>query len=315
MSVLPVESSCNENEEMIHSEGEIFLSEDRDCYFSNSDHTKEIGSSTEYLPDLEIEVTEAEEQEQQSKISGHRIVDIAHFFSALKHHEFGCSFFDMDIKNMPIDLYYLPASAPCRAVLLTAKAVGVDLNLKMMDLMKGDHLTSEFLKINPQHTIPTMVDNGFVLWESRAIMTYLVSKYGKDDSLYPKDPQKRAVVDQRLYFDLGTLYGRFGDYYYPVLFAGGSFVPEKFNKLQEAVGFLDKLLEGNEYTTGSTLTVADFSLVATVSSLDAMDFDLSTFKNVERWYEEVKQTAPGYEEANGKNTRIFKQWTSSLLKK
>nr|XP_023020999.1 glutathione S-transferase 1-like [Leptinotarsa decemlineata] len=118
---------------------------------------------------------------------------------------------------MGIDFYYVPGSAPCRNVLLAAKAIGVELNLKLTDLMKGDHLTPEFIKINPQHTIPTLNDNGFALWESRAIMTYLQEQYGKDDSLYPKDPKKRALVDQRLYFDIGTLYSRFADYYVSIL--------------------------------------------------------------------------------------------------
>lgn len=48
---------------------------------------------------------------------------------------------------MPIDLYYIGGSAPCRAVLLAAKAVGVDLNLKTIDLMKGEQMTPEYLKV------------------------------------------------------------------------------------------------------------------------------------------------------------------------
>lgn len=62
--------------------------------------------------------------------------------------------------------------------------------------------------MNPQHTVPTMDDNGFYIWDSHAISTYLIQKYGKDDSLYPKDLQKRAVIDQRLHFDSGTLFPR-----------------------------------------------------------------------------------------------------------
>lgn len=48
---------------------------------------------------------------------------------------------------MTIDLYYIPGSAPCRSVLLAARAVGVDLNLKLTNLMEGAHLTPEFLKV------------------------------------------------------------------------------------------------------------------------------------------------------------------------
>lgn len=48
---------------------------------------------------------------------------------------------------------------------------------------------------------------------SRAILCYLASAFSKNDSLYPKDIRKRALVDHRLMFDLGTLYQRMSDYY------------------------------------------------------------------------------------------------------
>jgi hypothetical protein len=46
-----------------------------------------------------------------------------------------------------MDFYYLPGSAPCRAVMMTAKAVGVELNLKLTNLMAGEHMKPEFLKV------------------------------------------------------------------------------------------------------------------------------------------------------------------------
>jgi len=48
---------------------------------------------------------------------------------------------------------------------------------------------------------------------SRAILSYLVAAYGKSDELYPTDIRVRALVDQRLHFDLGTLYLRLTEYY------------------------------------------------------------------------------------------------------
>lgn len=140
-----------------------------------------------------------------------------------------------------------------------------------------------------------MVDDGFALWESRAIQTYLVEKYGKTDSLYPKCPKKRAVVNQRLYFDLGTLYARLADYYYPQLFAKAPANPDNLKKLEDAVGFLNTFLEGQTYAAGDNLTVADISLVATVSTLEVLGLDLSKYENLLSWYAKVKATCPGYD--------------------
>ncbi|PRD32899.1 UNVERIFIED_CONTAM: Glutathione S-transferase 1-1 [Trichonephila clavipes] len=49
---------------------------------------------------------------------------------------------------MTIDVYLAPASGPCRAVLMTAKYLGVDVNQKMVDLMTGEQLKPEYLKVS-----------------------------------------------------------------------------------------------------------------------------------------------------------------------
>uniref|UniRef100_A0A8W7PKU1 glutathione transferase n=1 Tax=Anopheles coluzzii TaxID=1518534 RepID=A0A8W7PKU1_ANOCL len=148
--------------------------------------------------------------------------------------------------------------------------------------------------LNPQHCIPTLVDNGFALWESRAIQIYLAEKYGKDDKLYPKDPQKRAVVNQRLYFDMGTLYQRFADYHYPQIFAKQPANPENEKKMKDAVGFLNTFLEGQEYAAGNDLTIADLSLAATIATYEVAGFDFAPYPNVAAWFARCKANAPGY---------------------
>lgn len=108
--------------------------------------------------------------------------------------------------------------------------------------------------------MPTLVDDGFALWESRAIMVYLVEKYGKTASLYPSDPKARAIVNQRLYFDLGTLYQRLADYYYPQIFAKAPANPENLKKLEDAVGFLNTFLEGQTYAVSFNRQTIHFAL-------------------------------------------------------
>lgn len=53
--------------------------------------------------------------------------------------------------------------------------------------------------------MPTLVDDdGFSVYESRAVLAYLVNKYAPNHVLYPSDPKKRALVDMALHFDGST---------------------------------------------------------------------------------------------------------------
>ncbi|XP_049871106.1 glutathione S-transferase 1-1-like [Pectinophora gossypiella] len=215
---------------------------------------------------------------------------------------------------MAIDLYYTPGSAPCRLVLLVAAALNVPLNHHLVDLRAGEQFKPEFLKLNPQHTVPTIVDEGFSLWESRAISRYLVNKYGGDSNLYPSDPQARALVDQRLDFDIGTLYPRFSQYFYPQLF-GGKADPALLKKLEEGLVFLNTFLADHKYAAGSALTLADLSLVASVSTFEAAGIDLQPYPNVLKWFDLVKATAPKYKEANEEGIKQFKEFIANLKAK
>ncbi|KAH8247896.1 hypothetical protein KR038_011552, partial [Drosophila bunnanda] len=200
------------------------------------------------------------------------------------------------ITHSDMDFYYMPGSSGCRTVQMVAKAVGVELNKKLVNTMEGEQLKPEFVKLNPQHTIPTLVDNGFSIWESRAIAVYLVEKYGKDDSLFPKDPKKQAVVNQRLYFDMGTLNDAFAKYYYPLFRTGQPGSDEDFKKIETAFGFLNTFLEGQDYVAGDNLTVADIAILALVSTFDIIEFDFSKYTNVVRWYANAKKVTPGWDE-------------------
>ncbi|XP_008301352.1 glutathione S-transferase theta-2 [Stegastes partitus] len=59
-----------------------------------------------------------------------------------------------------------------------------------------EHRTPEFTKLNPMQKVPVLVDNGFVLTESDAILKYLANKNDVPDHWYPRQPERRARVDE-----------------------------------------------------------------------------------------------------------------------
>lgn len=99
-------------------------------------------------------------------------------------------------------LYHAAGSPPSRSVLMTIRCLQLDVDIQLVDLVKGEHKTADFLKINRLGQVPVLVDdNGFTLTESRAIMAYLANSRKPSSHFYPSDARKRALVDSRMYFD------------------------------------------------------------------------------------------------------------------
>jgi glutathione S-transferase len=69
----------------------------------------------------------------------------------------------------------------------------------------GKNTEPEYLAMNPNARVPTMVDGDFVLWESNSVMRYLAMAYGPGSPIYPQAPKRRAAVDRWLDWTLSTM--------------------------------------------------------------------------------------------------------------
>ncbi|XP_053677666.1 glutathione S-transferase 1-like [Anopheles nili] len=200
--------------------------------------------------------------------------------------------------NKPV-LYTTLMSPPCRAVELTAKALGLELERRNVNVMAGDHLSPEFLKMNPHHTIPVLDDNGTIVSDSHAIMIYLVKKYAADDKLYPEDIAKQARVNAALHFESGVLFARLRFITELVLLRRQPGIPEdRIELVQSGYQLLEDSLH-DDYVAGPHLTIADFSCISTIAStLGFIPLDRTEYPRVNAWIDRLK-LLPYYEEING----------------
>jgi glutathione S-transferase len=69
----------------------------------------------------------------------------------------------------------------------------------------GRNTEGDYLAMNPNGRVPTLVEGDFVLWESNSIMRYLGMVHGKGSPIYPETPRRRAAVDRWLDWTLSTV--------------------------------------------------------------------------------------------------------------
>lgn len=212
-------------------------------------------------------------------------------------------------------LFVMELSPPCRAVMLTAKALGIEIELVETNLFKAAQMQPEFLKLNPNHTVPTFLDNdGTSVGDSHAIMTYLVSKFGKNDALYPKDLKKRSAVDQRLHFDCGTVYALHLFIVGP-MYGKTATGPSDYHKMaaERMYSSLNRYLEGNKWVVeGETPTIADFSLITSILCISIVaPFDKQKFPNIVNWIKRCE--ALPYFSVNKKGQDVYASMLNDML--
>ncbi|KAF2353739.1 Glutathione S-transferase N-terminal [Trinorchestia longiramus] len=210
---------------------------------------------------------------------------------------------------MPLDLYYWPALAGCRAVLLVGDALGIEFSLHLLDVLQREHLRQEFILINPMKTVPALKDGDIVIFESYAICTYLINRYAKDDFLYPKDPVRRVKVDQFLFFTNGPLSKNLMNCLDPRQ------PKSAFTQAYDSLSVINTQLGRAPYIAGYHITVADFVLAPILSAAEALltDFDKQT--NIVAWLQKCKTDIPGYKRLNEPGLEQFVALYNSKKKK
>lgn len=179
---------------------------------------------------------------------------------------------------MVVKFYMDNNSAPCRAVRMTVEAIDAPVEIVIIDLAKGEQLQDWFLKINPRHCVPTLDDDGFIMCESRSILKYLVSKYGKDDALYPTDFKKRCSIDMALDCDLGFLYKAISAYYLPKIYQGKAPDEAQIKGVHDVITHInDVMLADSKFVAGDSFSIADISVCESLQALFLGGYDEKDF--------------------------------------
>jgi glutathione S-transferase len=194
-------------------------------------------------------------------------------------------------------LYVNLMSPNVRRVRLTAAVLGLQLDEKKVDFSKGEQKGPEFLALNLNGQVPTLVDGDFVLSESRAIMQYLASKK-PESGLLPGDERARADVTRWQFWDSSHFSPQLGMLAFQrILKAMFGMGEPDANKVDEALvnfrrfaAVLDKHLDGKRYVVGNSMTLADLTLASSLMYSEQTQAPLGEFPNILGWFSRISDT-------------------------
>lgn len=195
-------------------------------------------------------------------------------------------------------LYFHPASTTSRAVQMFAVDNGIALDYEVVDILTGAHMLPEFAAINPNCLVPVLEDGDFRLTESATINRYLADKAGSP--AYPRDPQRRADVDEMTDWLNANFYKDIGyNLVYPQLFPHHTRPVDAVQagtlewgrqRAQHWLTILDQKLIGpsQAHLCGNEVTLADYLGAEILKVAEVVGCTWSAWPNVDRWMRNMK---------------------------
>lgn len=190
-----------------------------------------------------------------------------------------------------MQLYIFPPSQNSLRVQAVANQIGIDLELIPLNLTKREQMNEDFIKTNPNHKIPTLVDGDFVLWESTAIMLYLAEKF-PDSGLIPSDLRQRVQMHQWMAWHLTQFSVPCRIYQFERLVKKimnmGDPDPIQIAKADEDfhryASVLNDRLSGQDWLIGETITLADHTVGFHLVHAERSGFPLEGYPEIRRWW-------------------------------
>ncbi len=190
-----------------------------------------------------------------------------------------------------VTLYSTPLSANGRKALAVSLQLGLDPKVVVVNVYKGEGRASDYLTVNPQGKVPSLVAGSLMLWESNAILQYLAEAYG-GYKLWSQEPKRRADLSRWLFWESSHWQPTLTNVMRPVVAQKLELAPASpkahadwsdaaFQSLAE---LLDIQLSDRPFIGGVELTIADFSIAGMMTYARACEFPFSTYPNIAKWY-------------------------------
>ena len=190
-------------------------------------------------------------------------------------------------------LYWFDTVNPRKACAV-AKYLQAPVDYVHVDLGRGEHRKPDYLALNPNGKVPTLVDGGRTLWESAAIMCHLAAR--SDSDLWPQDHRQIEVI-RWLSWDLANFYRAGGSLYFEHIikprFGLGDTDPaavkQATNEWRRFAAILDGHLRDRRWLVGDGITVADFAVAAFLPNAERSHIPLDEFASVRRWHDRLNE--------------------------